>query len=631
MAIEKMTHVTLSGPLAQFDRGALLFVLDRAFHPEAVDQRFSAIESLRPFSLKNPYSPLIETLRDIAKSLDIPLSPKAFDVNLVNLQRAERYIEELGRAVDRLLDRRRQLERIVADKGQIMETLRHIHGIDENLEGLFHMKSLIVRFGRIPRPIYHEAQGRIHARRDSFFLPTNLEAGYLYGLYFAPQAAREQVDAFFLAFHFQRILLPQELRGRGEEAIAYQEAERRGAKAEIAQLDIRLEALRDLSEGKVRTYASYLDTLSRAYALRQYAGHTETTFYLVGWVPRNIADAYAAEVERQPGFRCVLSDAAALPHLDPPIQFRQSFLARSFRPLVEMYGLPAYREIDPSFFLAIIYILLFGVMFGDVGQGFLLILTGALLKRLKNMWIGTILMLAGASAVVFGFVYGSVFGYEQLLPGFRVLEGQGPIRILVLSAGAGVVLIIASMALNIVNGIKQRNPGKSLFSPNGLAGLVFYIASLAGLAGHFLFDRSLFCSFYIIAFILIPLILMLLHEPLSHLLRGEVPKLPSRPLGFFTEGLFHLFEVVLSFVSNTISFLRVGAFAIIHAGLMLVVFLLAQSAENATIAVLILGNLFVTALEALLVSIQLMRIGFYELFSRFFESGGRQFRPAGSE
>ena len=625
MAIEKLALATLSGPLEAFDRGIGLLVLDRDFHPEPAEERLASMKTLRSFEEENPYPPLIQKLEHLAETLEIPLRPKAYDLNLISLEGVEHYTEQLKKTTDSLAQRQKELSLLISDSRQIIETLQYVLGIDENLDALFQMRALAFRFGRLPREIYNEALGHIHARRDFFFIPTSLEGDFVYCMYFVLPKREEAADAFFLALQFQRIEIPPRIYGTPEAAIRRLKAEQAAAEKESTHLLLRLEALRDVSEGKLREYWTYLNTLSRAWALRQYAGHTGERFYLVGWVPQKGAALYAAEVNHLPGFSCVLAQAAKLPEADPPIKFRQGPLARIFRPFVEMYGLPGYREIDPSFFLAITYTLLFGIMFGDVGQGLVLILIGLLLKRLKNMWLGPILSLAGASSVLFGFVYGSIFGYEHLLPGFKVLEDRGPIQILFLSAGLGVFLIVLAMLLNIINGIRQKNLGKILFSPNGLSGLIFYMAILAGFLARFLLGKHLFTGLYLCAFIVAPLVFMLLENPLSKLLQGKRPWLPERPLSFLTEGLFHLFEITLSLLSNTLSFFRVGAFAIIHAGLMLVVFLLAQASQNQALLIIILGNLFVIALETLLVSIQVLRIGFHELFGRFYTASGKQF------
>ena len=99
---------------------------------------------------------------------------------------------------------------------------------------------------------------------------------------------------------------------------------------------------------------------------------------------------------------------------------------------------------------------------------------------------------------------------------------------------------------------------------------------------------------------------------------------------FFVQGVFELFEVCLSYFSNTLSFVRVGAFAVSHAAMMEVVLMLAGAeAGTPNWLVVVLGNLFVCGMEGLIVGIQVLRLEYYELFSRFYRGTGREFKPYG--
>ena len=69
-----------------------------------------------------------------------------------------------------------------------------------------------------------------------------------------------------------------------------------------------------------------------------------------------------------------------------------------------MYGVPKYNEIDPSLFVAITYIIIFGIMFADVGQGICLTVVGILMYKIKKMAIGKILAPCGISSAFFGLV-----------------------------------------------------------------------------------------------------------------------------------------------------------------------------------------------------------------------------------
>ncbi len=263
-------------------------------------------------------------------------------------------------------------------------------------------------------------------------------------------------------------------------------------------------------------------------------------------------------------------------------------------------------------------------MYGDVGQGLVLIALGIVLYKVKGMWLGGILGSVGVFSTIFGFVFGSVFGYEELLPGFHVLEsGSNATRILIISAAVGAVLIVMMMVINIINGIRQKDLKKIFFTNNSVAGLIFYLAVLVGAVVLLMTGLNVFSTVYIVVLVVIPLLIMFCQEPLGKLVEKRKDWKPESIGGFIAENFFEMFEVILSFVTNTVSFLRVGAYAICHAGMMMVVYTLAG--DPASPVVLVLGNLIVMAIEGLMVCIQVLRLEFYEMFGRFYTSGGRPF------
>ena len=235
--------------------------------------------------------------------------------------------------------------------------------------------------------------------------------------------------------------------------------------------------------------------------------------------------------------------------------------------------------------------------------------------------------------MVFGCIYGSVFGYEDILPwhGFYVLDGANMTKILLYAVGIGMVIILCCMVMNIINGIRARDIEKIFFSPNGVVGGVFYLAIVVGVVRWYAFGSDISKVFslpYVLCLIVLPLVALYIKEPLTKLCRGEKDWMPKSIGMFLLEGFFELFETLLSYMSNTISYLRVGAFAISHAGMMMVVFMLAQSANGGSNpVVVVIGNAFVLFLEAALSCIQLIRLEFYEMFGRFYTGGGERFTP----
>lgn len=182
------------------------------------------------------------------------------------------------------------------------------------------------------------------------------------------------------------------------------------------------------------------------------------------------------------------------------------------------------------------------------------------------------------------------------------------------------------MIVNMAVSFKCRDTEKTWFDTNGLAGFVFYL-SLAAVIILYMTGRPLPATAVLAVMFVVPLLLIFLKEPLAALVERRGPELSGGAM-FFVEGFFELFEVLLSYFSNTLSFVRVGAFAVSHAAMMQVVLMLSGAETgHISIPVIVLGNLFVCGMEGLVVGIQVLRLEYYELFSRFYRGTGREFKP----
>jgi len=327
--------------------------------------------------------------------------------------------------------------------------------------------------------------------------------------------------------------------------------------------------------------------------------------------------------------------------LEPPTVLRNNWFAKPFELFVDMYGLPHYNEFDPTFFLAVTYSLLFGIMFGDVGQGLVLVLIGTYLWRTKKMVLAAIIQRLGFFSIFFGFIYGSFFGDETILDFIytdwfglkgKLIEVMNPDSTMVLlgaAVGLGATLILMSIAINIILNIKRKKYGEAFFSQNGIAGFVFYGSAIGMVAANVILKINLLNVVTEILFFGLPLVIMLLRVPLKNLIT-KVQITPHEGWGgYILESFFELLEVILSFVSNTMSFLRVGGFILSHAGMMVVVMTLRTMSGTgiANFAVMAIGNVFVIGLEGLIVGIQTLRLQYYEMFSRYFEGGGKKYIP----
>lgn len=254
------------------------------------------------------------------------------------------------------------------------------------------------------------------------------------------------------------------------------------------------------------------------------------------------------------------------------------------------------------------------------------------------MELAACLSSAGVFSTIFGFLFGSFFGFEDVIPALwmhpkdamTTLPFIGTMNTaFVVAIAFGMFLILTTMVLHIINAVRRKDAENIFFDTNGIAGFVFYGAIVA-VVFLFMTGHAIPAAGVLVVMFLIPLILIGFKEPLGKLVEKKADAMPKEKGMFLVTAFFELFDVLLSYFSNTLSFVRIGAFAVSHAAMMEVVLMLA-GAESGNInwIVIVLGNVFVCAMEGLIVGIQVLRLEYYELFSRFYRGTGRAFRPYG--
>ncbi|WP_317440837.1 V-type ATPase 116kDa subunit family protein [Streptomyces collinus] len=345
---------------------------------------------------------------------------------------------------------------------------------------------------------------------------------------------------------------------------------------------------------------------------------------LAGWCP-------AAEVPRVAD-RLTATGGALLPlplprGTDPPTLLR-SGRAASFAPLVTTYGTPAYADNDPSWPAGLAYVVMFGIMFGDVGHGALLVL-GALalrlgwprpLARFTRLW--PFLAGAGVAAMVAGVAYGEFFGPTGLLPVLWLSPLDEPARLLAAAVVLGAGLLLLAHAAGTVNRVREGGWARGLYAASGCAGLLFYLGLVLAAAALLLHGRALAVAGAACAV-----------AGLTSVASGLFRATAGGGAGV-AETVVRLFDVVVRTGTNTLSFARLAAFGLTHAALADLVWrgttgLAGRGAAGVAGAALlfVVGTAVSFALEALVAGVQALRLEFYELFSRLFETEGRPFRP----
>ncbi len=627
--IEKMRFLSMTGPKDDFDRAVNKYLTKYDIHLENALTELSTTYHLRPFTENNPYKDLIAKSEDLVKKLDPKEAPLE---EMMTRQEAIQIIDTAYSMLSDLNNRKNELKKQRLECNELLNQIEHFRHLNYDISQIMDLKFIKFRFGKVPHEFYTRFSKYVYDNLNTVFYECERDRDYVWGIYFVPANDAVKIDAIYASLHFERMILPNTYQGTPEESFS-------SILKKIEEINKELEDLYTEIKSRLNSISDQLErahytvtTLSRNFDVRKMAACTreksksEVFYILCGWITEKESELLLQDAEKDNLLYCVVDDGKE-DDKKPPTKLKNINLFKPFEMFIRMYGLPAYNEIDPTSFVAITYSVIFGIMFGDVGQGLCLVIGGSLLYKLRKMNLAAIVALAGIFSTIFGFLYGSVFGFEDLITPIWLSPRENAMTVLGTAVGFGVFLIVLAMIINIINGIKAKEWGRVFFDTNGVAGLVFYAAVIISAVMIFLGYRTP-GIILIVIFFLLPLLLIFFKEPLTHLIEKRKQIFPEKKGMFFVESSFELFEILLSYLTNTISFLRVGAFALSHAGMMAVVMLLAgASSGHPNFIVLLLGNVFVSLMEGLIVGIQVLRLEYYEMFSRFYKGTGKEFKP----
>ena len=532
-----------------------------------------------------------------------------------------KYIDDVDNLKNTIDEKQKEIKDI---QKQVMP-ISHLKNISINLQDLYNLKYMNFRYGKISIDNYEEMKNEI-VKMNLTIIEAEREENFLWLIYFMPNNITDKVDSFFKVMKFERVWLPGEITGTPIEFINKVNKFIEQNNNSIERIQKQLEEYRESIGKNLLNNYYQLKLLEKINKIKKYMAHdNKGAFYFVGWIPEQNLKALIPKLEKDEIEYTIKNhdEVATI----PPTKLKNPKIVKPFESIVKMYGVPNYSELDPSIFVAITAFLMFGFMFGDVGQGFVILVIGLILMKMKKS-MGSIFLAGGISAILFGIVYGSVFGREDIIKGIIPSPMDNITNMLIAGIAVGAVLIIIAMIFNIKNGIKNKDKARALFDKNGLAGLAFYVIILVLIVGFLLKGKLVISLGLSITLIAIPLLLILFKERIESYLNQNKSKVKSS----IVEKIFELIEMLLNIASNTISFVRLAAFAINHVGLCMAIYILSDMVGGAgSVIVGIIGNIIVIALEGLFVAIQVLRLEYYELFSRFYTGDGKEYIPIEDE
>lgn len=773
MAIEKMALVHIEGTLKRVNKALIKCCESNCFHIITSSKGGDGGKGFRALKSKSPFAPIMNRAMALADGLGIEIKKADYDDIDMNVTiDFDNYYKDIESRYNNLFEQKLKIEEALKDHSTSLMQVEKMAGLDTDFRDIFACKYVKLRFGRLPV----DSVLKLDYYDDKNFICYHFkeENGYSQILYVTPAADAVEIDDIFDSLFFERIHLPDYIKGDADEAKTELLKLVKEENENLETVKAKIGALKLEVEDDFLKVTSKLASIDQSYDLRQNVAAVNNKFFMSGYVPKRKLKEFTESVESVGDVRVIEKPVDSEPNSSPPVLLHNCWLFRPFEMFVKMYGLPNYKCFDPTPYVAVTFMLIYGIMFGDLGQGILITVLGIILDKWKHVKLAPVMQRIGITSAVFGTLYGSVFGNEEIIKPFfkipSVYEALGyssapkdifqvSTVLLIAAIGIGVVLVLISMAMNIVTNIKTPNwLSEAVISPNGIVGMIFYASAAVGAALSLGLGINVFTPVYIICLIVLPLVLMFLKEPIvsffnkvlrpkakadtsnivhavktysdavaelksvneSEILldkltglgfvkaqygsvsldgykkissavdgdyvfypfqsdesnvygvyiapvkempvieRGfaalgfkkmkmpehiedirkeqnlhlsdymaEAVKKEHKSVGsFIIEGFIELFEGCLSYVTNTMSFLRIGGFILSHAGMMLVVSTLAGSEMSVKyILVQILGNLFVIGMEGFLVGIQVLRLEFYEIFSRFYKGDGKPFCP----
>jgi V/A-type H+/Na+-transporting ATPase subunit I len=647
---EPMRHcslVVLSGDLEAVTRAIAHIGVLHLLHV----RHAGTLAAIRPYDVSERLAEitgLARTLDDVAAFLAVPgFEAPALDVREGGVEIGQIAARAAALRGDVEALRRRQVR--VTEEGEqlrnLVRNLRALAPLGVPLEQLRQVRYVYLASGLLPERNLVRLRNSL-ARLPHLIVPSGAAGadGRVLVTALCLRPSQEAMERALRSAQFERLELPAQLSGTPAGAVAQLEEQLGQRRAEAAAVDAERVALGERYGMELRALRATLARERLLVEARGLMGRSERISLISGWVPAVLAPRLEAAVRAASAGRCVLQwqEPEALEdvrrgRVHVPILMHNPVLVRPFEHMLRAYGLPRYGEVDPTAVVAVGFLAMFGFMFGDVGQGAVLFAVGYFIYRRMFRYrdYAIILMECGVFAIGFGLLYGSVFGVEHWLPALWLRPLDDMAALMKTAIAFGVVFLSIGLIINVVNALRRRDWG-ALWERNGVLAALAYWMAIGLLARRVVAGPEAVTLGGALLWLALPLALILLKEPVRAFWKGarggQWPEL-GELFAVLVQSLVEVVDTMVSAVSNTATFIRLAAFALSHAGLFLATFSVADAVAHSGAGawgaglVIVFGNVVIIGLEGLIVSIQSVRLEYYEFFSKFYSGGGEEYRP----
>jgi len=628
----------------------------------------SEIEAEKPEGLSSvqPETSLTE-VSDLRKRIEgflytdrvIPSPPRETDLNNhvpVDTEKEKKYLDTID--IERESIRERQ--RIIQQEVLKLEDIRHqveLYGLglsDFKLSGK--RSFLSIQTGKLPLSNVKNLESNLQDI-PSLNIELGQEDGMAHHLLISMKRDSERIDKILANAGWSKIELPEELRSVKEDVFKDLDEKLKKLTDEQKKLELKAGNLVKKEQKHLKDIWTNLRVQELFYIIQTNFKASLRTVIFSGWLPSSKKERLTKIIQTVCKNNCYLewneAETKSIDREDIPVQFKNPKIFAPFQMLVSNFGIPQYGTIDPTPFVMPVYLVMFGLMFADIGQGLILVLLGILsahyLKKNEQKrglyTLSWLIIWCGSFSIIFGALFGSFFGtglFKPLWFDFHGIvsghsSGNSIINdvydILSITIYFGISVISLGLVFNWINLIRTRKFMELFFDKGGVM-------------GGWIYAGGVYIAFYMVShnykelpsgtilFMLVglPSLLLFIKGPYHYIKHttGEPGKKfnPSIIVTFLMEWIVELLEIFSGYLSNTLSFMRVAGLGIAHVSLMIAFFTIADMTSGVMpVIVLILGNILVISLEGLTAGIQALRLNYYEFFTKFFHGTGKLYTP----
>lgn len=637
MAIERMKLVNVMGRLEDMDSvildilnmGVMEFVSSDvtvknnefifSLDNEENVERNLELNYIAPFKENEDHTEEVKKAEEIMKFFNIKKIDEKYFKNINLDEDIDSFYDNFKTKIEEYYEMKKKVKLIETLK----DNYKLFKNVDIDLRDISELKYFNARFGFLDKDARYRLKKNYGNILALIYHTGTVDDRELF-LAIYPKEVEKDINRVLRSLNFNDVdILGRDVMGTAEDMFENMKEEEESLRRNIWEYDQYKENIMNSRYDELNQTLAHMLAFEKIDKAKKYMLRSKHYFYASGWVGESNFKDLKDELSKYEKLDIYESNVDS-DKRKKPTKFKNSNFFKPFELLINMYGTPNYNEFDPTVIFGISYMILFGSMFGDLGQGAIFAIAGMLLSKKKNKDFGGLLTRMGISSMFFGLMYGSVFGFEDLIPAlwFRPFENIN--ETLVIAIFFGVILSSMSYLVGIYNNIKNKEYDEAFFGKEGVLGVLIFV-SMINIGVNIMGGSSPVGMNVSIGILVISLVLMLFKRAILKVLFKK--EFEQSAGDYYIESSFGLLEALLSTMSGIISFIRVGAFAINHVGLFLAFKTLGEmvGSTGGNIAVLIIGNIVIIGLEGLIVFIQSLRLEYYEMFSKFYSGDGKLF------